>query len=79
MHIRPPMSEAELAQAYRKYSALFREASRFDCDLKTSQILKRIATDYDRMADALESLHRTNQSVGRRSAVVEISPLLKAG
>jgi hypothetical protein len=69
MHSRPDLTEAELARTYRLHSTALREMARFDCDLKTTQVLRRIATDYDHMADVLQQLDRTNQSVGQPSAV----------
>jgi hypothetical protein len=48
--------ETELAGNYRKHAKALRAAATFDSDAKTSLILKRIARDYDQMAQALEGV-----------------------
>lgn len=56
------MSEdVELAMQYRKHAKALRAAATFDSDAKTSLILKRIARDYDQMAQALEGVARASK------------------
>lgn len=61
--------EGELAAEYRKHAKALRAAAIFDREGKTSLILKRIASDYDLMARALEGIDQTNRGVGKNSSV----------
>jgi len=57
--------ETELAENYRKHAKALRAAATFDSDAKTSLILKRIARDYDQMAQALEAVARAGDATHR--------------
>lgn len=59
------MKEADLAREYRRHAAAIRAAAKFERNAQRSHILKRIAVDYEHMADALEGIYHTNKSVGR--------------
>ena len=59
------MNEAELALEYRRHAAAIRAAAKFDRRPQTISILKRIALDYEQMADALEGIHETHKSYRR--------------
>jgi hypothetical protein len=58
--------EADLAAQYRKHAKALRAAAIFDKEAKTSILLKRIASDYDHMAHALEDIDRTNKGAPKR-------------
>jgi hypothetical protein len=57
--------EQNLAAQYRHHAAALRAAAKFDSEAKTSNLLHRIARDYEHMASALDGVHHTNKSVGR--------------
>ena len=59
------MSEAELAQEYRRHATAIRAAAKFETRPQTILILKRIAFDYEQMADALEGIHKTHKALGK--------------
>jgi hypothetical protein len=52
------MKDTELASKYRKHAQALHAASKFDRDARRSFVLKQIAWDYDRMAQALEGPDR---------------------
>jgi hypothetical protein len=55
--------ERELALQYRKHSRALRLAAIFDKNAKRSIILKKIASDYDHIASALENSSQSNKAV----------------
>ena len=59
------MTEAGLAREYRRHAAAIRAAAKFERNVQRSHILKRIAVEYEHMAEALEGIHDTNKSVGK--------------
>jgi len=54
--------ERELALQYRKHARAMRLAAIFDKNPKRSVILKKIASDYDDMASALENNSQSNEA-----------------
>jgi hypothetical protein len=60
------LNEAELALEYRRHAEAIRAAAKFGRTPANREVLRRIAADYDLMADALEGLNLTNESVRKR-------------
>jgi DnaJ-domain-containing protein 1 len=55
--------ELAIAARYRQYAGNLRAAADFDDHAKTSAVLRRIAFEFDLMAQTLEDIARTNQAV----------------
>ena len=58
--------EQKLAAQYRHHAKAIRAAAKFERNAQRSHMLKRIAVDYEHMAAALDGIHDTNKSVGKR-------------
>ena len=57
------VEEQKLAAEYRKHAKALRAAAVFDKEAKTSVALKKIASDYERMAHSLDATAQTNNGV----------------
>ena len=55
--------ELLLAYEYRKHAKALWAAASFDREAKTSSVLKRIAGEYEHMAQALEGVEATNKAM----------------
>jgi predicted kinase len=67
--------ELEAAQRYRMHAEELRAIAADSHDPKNRDVLLQIAQDYDRMAESLQSIDRTNKVLRTR----EPSKLTKAG
>jgi hypothetical protein len=59
--------ERDLASEYRKHARALRAAAGFDQQAKTSAILKRIAFEYEQMAQALEAVDEAHEDYMRNN------------
>jgi len=57
--------ELETAERYRSHAEELRIIAETDRHVETRRVLRGIADDYDRMAQTLEEIDRTNNSAGR--------------
>ena len=60
-------SELDTANRYRQRAEELRIIAQDDSSKETSSTLAKIADDYDRMADTLEAIDRTNKAMRSRS------------
>ena len=57
--------EQRLAQSYRIRAEELRTLAEMDDHTKTNTVLIGVAQDYDRMAETLEAIDRTNITLGK--------------
>jgi len=54
--------ESEMAESYRARAKQLRAMADLDREPKTAATLRQVASGYDKMADTLEKIDKTNQS-----------------